>query len=120
MVWFSPVLPFLNDTEENLRGILAACFDAGVLGVLCFGIGTTMRDGDREYFYAALDRHFPGLKQRYAKKYGYAYECQSDNHDRLMPIFHDECQARGVMHDMGRIFRYLSELPPEGEQLTFL
>ena len=58
VVWLSPVLPFINDTEENLRGILKYCFDAGVKCIICFGIGTTMRDGSREYFYSALDRHF--------------------------------------------------------------
>lgn len=67
VVWLSPLLPFINDTEENLRGILDYCFDAGVAGILCFGIGTTMRKGNREYFYAALDRHFPGMKQQYIR-----------------------------------------------------
>lgn len=61
IVWLTPVLPFINDTETNLRGILDYCFDAGVKGIICFGFGTTLRDGDREYFYAALDRHFPGF-----------------------------------------------------------
>ena len=119
VVWFSPVLPFINDTEENLRGILRYCFDAGVKGILCFGIGTTLRDGDREYFYAALDRHFPGLKQKYIQKYGSAYECLSDNHEALMKIFHTECEKRGVLHDVGEIFAYMRQFPQEdGGQLS--
>lgn len=92
IVWLSPVLPFINDTEENLRGILNYCFDAGVKGILCFGIGTTIREGDREYFYAALDRHFPQMKQKYIRKFGYSYECASDNSTALMRIFHNECK----------------------------
>lgn len=119
VVWFSPVLPFINDTEENLRGILRYCFDAGVKGILCFGIGTTLRDGDREYFYAALDRHFPGLKQKYIQKYGSAYECLSDNHEALMKIFHTECEKRGVLHNVGEIFAYMRQFPQEdGGQLS--
>lgn len=118
VVWFSPVLPFINDTEENLRGILNYCFDAGVKGILCFGIGTTMRDGDREYFYAALDRYFPGLKQKYISRYGYSYSCASDNSDFLMKIFHAECEAHGVMHDVGRIFGYMNEFPTDDTQLS--
>ena len=119
VVWFSPVLPFINDTEENLRGILQYCFDAGVKGIICFGIGTTIRDGDREYFYAALDRHFPGLKQKYIETYGNAYECLSDNHEALMGIFHKECEKRGVLHDIGEIFAYMQQFPQEdGGQLS--
>lgn len=119
VVWLSPLLPFINDTEENLRGILNYCFEAGVKGILCFGIGTTMRDGDRDYFYAALDRRFPGIKQKYIKKFGYSYECTSDNHDALMKIFHAECEKRGVMHDIGQIFGYLSQFPePPSAQLS--
>jgi len=111
VVWLSPTLPFINDTEENLRGILKYCFDAGVKGILCFGFGTTLRDGDREYFYAALDRHFPGLKQKYIQKFGYSYSCTSDNHPALMAIFKAECLKHGVMHDVGQIFNYLNEFP---------
>lgn len=113
VVWLSPLLPFINDTEENLRGILNYCFDAGVRGILCFGIGTTMRDGDREYFYAALDRHFPGMRQKYITKYGYAYECTSDNNAALMELFHALCQERGVMHDPSEIFSYMNTFPDE-------
>jgi len=118
VVWYSPVLPFINDTEENLRGILGYCFEAGVCGVLCFGIGTTIRDGDREYFYAALDRHFPGVKQKYIRKYGYSYECTSDNNRELMKIFHAECGAHKVMHDVGQIFGYLNDFPQDGGQIS--
>ncbi|HAL74557.1 MAG TPA: hypothetical protein DCM45_05620 [Clostridiales bacterium] len=78
-------------------------------GILCFGIGTTLRDGDLEHFYAALDRHFPGLKQKYIQKYGFCYSCTSDNHPALMALFHDECEKHGVMHDVGQIFGYLNE-----------
>ena len=111
VVWLTPVLPFINDSEQNLRGILEYCFDAGVKGIICFGIGTTMREGSREYFYKALDRYFPGLKNEYIKKYGIAYECPSDNSPYLMKIFHQQCQKYGVMHDVNQIFSYLHEFP---------
>ena len=62
VVWLAPILPFINDTEANLRGILDYCIEAGVYGIICFGMSLTLRDGNREYFYQQLDRHFPGLK----------------------------------------------------------
>ena len=113
VVWLSPILPFLNDTEENLRGILDLCFAAGVKGIICFGMGVTLRDGDREYFYAALDRHFPGMKARYIRTFGNAYECDSPENERLMKIFRAECEERGVLHRPEDVFAYLREFPQE-------
>lgn len=118
VVWFSPVLPFINDNEKNLRGILDYCFDAGVKGIICFNIGTTLREGDREYFYAALDHHFPGLKQKYINKFGYSYECISDNNEELMKIFHSKCEANNIMHNADQIFGYLHEFPQYDGQLS--
>jgi DNA repair photolyase len=113
VVWFSPLLPFINDTEENLRGILGYCFEAEVKGIICFGIGLTLREGDREYFYKKLDEHFPGLREKYHRKYGNSYWLPSDNNDTLMEIFHSECETCGIMHDPGEIFEYLKQFPEE-------
>ena len=60
VVWLCPLLPFLNDTAENLLGILQGCAETGVKGIVYFGAGMTLREGSREYFYAQLNRHFPG------------------------------------------------------------
>lgn len=118
VVWFCPVLPFLNDTEENVRAILNACFEVGVRGVLSFGMGLTLREGDREYFYQQLDRHFPGLKQRYVRAFGLSYECPSPRADELMALFDRECELHGVMHFPDEIFAYLRQFPQAGEQLS--
>ena len=118
VVWLSPILPFINDTEENLRGILSYCVEAGVRGIICFGMGVTLRDGDREYFYEALDRSFPGVKERYVKTFGNAYEIASPDNDRLMRIFHDTCEKYGILHDNDACFSYLHELPETYEQLS--
>lgn len=108
VVWLCPILPFLNDTEQNLRGILSYCFDAGVRGILCFGMGLTLREGNREYFYAALDRHFPGLSQKYRDRYGLSYELASDRSRELTEIFRSECRAHGVLCDNQSVFAYLN------------
>ena len=118
VVWLSPLLPFINDTEENLRGILDYCIKAGVKGIICFGMGVTLRDGDREYFYTALDRHFPGLKSKYQKKYGNAYELLSDNHAKLTRILRSECEKHGIICDINDCFSYLREFPDKYEQLS--
>lgn len=113
VVWFSPLLPFINDTRENLEGILDYCIQAGVYGVICFGIGVTLREGDREYFYRKLDEHFPGMRERYHRKYGYAYEVVSDNDRELMKRFHDICRENNIVSDRDKIFAYLREFPED-------
>ena len=118
IVWLTPVLPFINDTKENLDGILDYCIEAGVYGIINFGIGVTLREGDREYFYTALDKHFPGMKERYHKKYGYAYDVRSDNHKELMAYFHAKCEKHGMVHHVDDCFRYMQELPEKYEQLS--
>ena len=118
VVWLCPILPYINDTEENLRGILGYCFDAGVVGIINFGFGVTMRSGNREYFYGKLDEHFPGMKERYIKRFGDAYECPSDNSARLWSIFRRECLAHRVMQNPGEIFAYMNEYPTVNKQMS--
>lgn len=107
VVWLSPILPFLNDTEENISGIVDLCARAGVYGIICFGMELTLRDGNREYFYRQLDRLFPGMKERYIRRYGNQYILPSPENDRLMRLFHEKCEACGIVHDNGQIFEYL-------------
>jgi len=116
VVWLCPILPFLNDTEENIRSIVEACADAEVKGIIHFGMGLTLREGNREYFYMQLDRHFPGLKKRYIRCFGNAYECLSPNARQLERVFRAECDKCGIWHDNHRIFRYLSEFEEKMEQ----
>ncbi len=118
IVWLSPFLPFLTDTEHNLLRLLDWCFDAGVKGIVCFGIGLTLREGNREYFYHALDRHFPGLSAEYSRHYGYSYEVNSPDHVRLFRLFHEKCEKHGVLHDPEACFRYIAEIPEQHAQYS--
>lgn len=118
VVWLSPILPFINDTRENIEGILDYCVRAGVHGIITFGMGVTLREGDREYFYAALDKHFPGMKEKYQRKYGYAYEVPSDNNRELMGLLRKVCKENGMLCGAEECFRYLHEFPDKYEQMT--
>lgn len=108
VVWLSPILPFINDTEENISAVLAMCAETNVYGIICFGMGLTLREGNREYFYDQLTRLFPGLKEKYIQKYGNQYEIVSPQNDRLMRLFHEQCSRNGIIHDNRQIFDYLS------------
>ena len=121
VVWLTPLLPYINDTEENLLGILNYCKEAKVYGILCFGIGVTLRDGNREYFYAQLDKKFPNLKEQYIKEYGNSYIINSKNNTKLMKIFHEFCEENKIEHNPDKIFGYLNEFEDKTafEQLSF-
>lgn len=107
VVWLCPILPFINDTRENIEGILESCIEAKVKGILCFNMGLTLREGNREYFYAQLDQAFPGLKQQYIREFGSRYECNSPRNMELMRLYHRICEKAGMMHDVREIFTYL-------------
>ena len=119
VVWFCPLLPFLTDTRENLLGVLEACRETGVKGIIWYGPGLTLRDGDREYFYAHLDRKFPGLKQEYIRRYGNAYEVMSPDGAALNRLFHEICEQYGIWHNNDLIFQYLHTLEEKESQLSF-
>ncbi|MBQ8301550.1 MAG: radical SAM protein [Clostridia bacterium] len=109
VVWLCPILPFINDTEENVRGILDYCKKAKVKGIINFGMGLTLRDGNREYFYKKLDEHFPGLKEKYIRLYGNSYEIASPDSRQLMEIFANECRQNGIMYNVNECFEYLNK-----------
>lgn len=118
VVWLTPILPFINDTEENIREILEYCVEAGVKGIICFGMGVTLRDGDREYFYKALDKHFPGIKNKYIRTYGNAYDIPSPNNENLLEIFKEVCVKNGMIYQIKECFQYLHEFPQKYEQMS--
>ncbi|MCI8560488.1 MAG: radical SAM protein [Dorea sp.] len=120
VVWLSPILPFINDTPENISGILDMCIEAKVYGVICFGMGLTLREGNREYFYGQLDRLFPHLKEKYMELYKDQYVIGSPNNQTLMKLFAKKCSKSGIVHDNDQIFKYLSDFEEKGcgEQLS--
>ena len=117
VVWFSPLLPFINDTQENIEGIIDYCTRADVHAILCFGIGLTLREGNREYFYKALDRLFPAtqqglsLKQRYQKTFGYNYVVSSPREHELMIYLKELCRRNNIMLGTDKVFKWIEEFP---------
>lgn len=122
VVWLCPILPFINDTEENIRGILDYCVRAKVKGIINFDMGVTLRDGNREYFYKKLDEHFPGLKEKYIRMYGNSYQLSSPNSRKLSMIYKSECIKNGIMCDVNECFEYLNKYEDKygGEQISWI
>lgn len=120
VVWLSPILPYINDTADNINSLLDICIDCGVKGIICFGMGLTLRDGNREYFYSKLDEHFPGLKDKYIKKYANSYSIPSPNEKQLMDIFNKRTSSEGILNDPEEIFSYLHEFPQKSFQTKLI
>ena len=118
VVWLTPILPFINDTEENITAILNECVRVGVKGIICYDMGLTLREGDREYYYAALDRHFPGMKERYIRRYGNAYSLPSPKNRQLMEFFYKICGDNGILSKPDECFRYIGEFPEKHPQMS--
>lgn len=118
VVWLDPILPFINDTEENISGVLDYCIEAKVYGIMCFAMGLTLRDGNREYFYKKLDELFPRLKSRYIGTYGNSYDVRSPKDSDLMNLFHQKCEKAGIVHNNDKIFSYLHEFEQKEKQLS--
>lgn len=118
IVWLDPILPFINDTRENLLGILNYCIENNVYGILCFNMGLTLRDGNREYFYKKLDEYFPNLKYKYMKTYGNKYEVNSLFNNDLMKLFYEVTSKNGIKTDIKELFNYMHEFPKGFKQLS--
>ena len=116
VVWLCPILPYINDNKQNIKGILDYCRDVNVKGILCFGMGLTLRRGNREYFFKKLDENFPGLKEKYIKKYGDNYALSSPNEAQLMRFFKKTTEKYGMMNNNDEIFNSLHEFPQKSTQ----
>ena len=120
VVWLCPILPYINDSEDNINSILDYCIDTNVKGIICHEMGLTLREGNREYFYNNLDKHFPGLKERYIEEYGNSYSIPSPNNKRLMGIFKRRTAQNNILNNPYKIFEYLREFPQKSYQTKLI
>ncbi|MDO5564582.1 MAG: radical SAM protein [Eubacteriales bacterium] len=138
IIWFSPFIPLVNDNIKNMEGLLNYAIKAKVKGIINFGIGLTLRDGNREYFYKKLKEIedninynkknnilynkkydvFLGLKDYYIKEYGTSYEISSEKNREIMDYFHKTCEKNNIMHNNDEIFKYLQKYESKTYQMS--
>lgn len=94
-----PVLPFIEDNEENISGIIRLARQNGAKFIYP-AFGMTLRQNQRDWYYMKLDKLFPGMKEKYIRQFGESYQCHSPNADRLKCIFKQECQNLGLLYRM--------------------
>ena len=94
-VTLMPILPFINDTKENIATIIKQAQESGASYILPM-FGLTLRKGSREYFYNSLDYHFAGIKEKYQSFFNEQYECFSPNYKVLNATFEELCSKLGI------------------------
>lgn len=100
-----PILPFINDTEENIINIVRKAYDNGAKFIFAYGMGLTLRGNQRDYYYEKLIKLFPEKKlvEQYMNGYGNSYECSSQNSRKLWSVFTKECNKYGILYKMSDI-----------------
>ena len=117
-VLLMPVLPFIEDTEENISEIIELAHKNGAKFIYP-AFGVTLRNNQRQWYYTKLDELFPGLKAKYISTYGNSYECRSHNSKKLWALFKSRCDEYGILYRMEDIIREYKK-PYQAEQLSFL
>ena len=101
-VLLMPILPFINDNEENIKNIIKKAHECGARFVFSYNLGVTLRQNQREYYFKELKKIFPNemLEKKYIETYGYTYENESKKSERLWKIFKEECEKYNLLYDM--------------------
>lgn len=120
VVWLCPILPYINDDEDNINLILDYCIESNVKGIICYGMGMTLRDGNRQYFYKKLDESFPNLKDKYIREYGDSYSVASPKNENLMKIFLEKTSKNNILNNPEDVFEYLHEFPQKSYQTKLI
>ena len=112
-----PVLPFITDKEEDIRLLVRKAAEHGARFIYAY-MGMTLRDRQRDYYYQKLDEHFPGLKEKYRRRYGNRYGCTVPDHERLWKAFIEECDRYGILYRMEDIIIAYKREQKTDEQMT--
>ena len=116
-VLIHPVLPWISDSEENIRELVRLSYLHSAKFIHCY-FGMTLRDRQRQYYYQKLDELFPGLKQKYQQVYGAKYNCMVKDHKHLRYVFQKECQKYGLLYKMEDIIKDYKKHQQTYEQLS--
>ncbi len=112
-----PVLPFIEDDPADLLRLVDLAHQSGARFIYP-GFGVTLRQNQRLWYYSQLDARFPGLKEKYQRRYGDAYHCTIPNVRRVWAAFTARCDQYGILYKMQDIVRAY-QLGYGGDQLNF-
>ncbi len=115
-VLMMPVLPFIEDTEDNINSIIELAQKSGAKFIYP-AFGVTLRQNQRDWYYKKLDELFPTIKDKYIKHFGNSYECRSPKAKELLGLFKKKCNESGILYKMNDIISEYKK-PYHVEQLS--
>ncbi|SDL33943.1 SPL family radical SAM protein [Romboutsia lituseburensis] len=106
-VLLMPILPFINDSEENIKNIIKKAYESNAKFVFSYGLGVTLRQNQRQYYFDQLNKLFPGnnLPQRYINTYKESYINPASNNKKLWRVFKEECEKYNLLYKMEDIIK---------------
>lgn len=106
-VLLMPILPFINDSEENIKNIIKKAYESNAKFVFSYGLGVTLRQNQRQYYFDQLNKLFPGnnLPQRYINAYKESYINPASNNKKLWRVFKEECEKYNLLYKMEDIIK---------------
>ncbi|MCL2253756.1 MAG: radical SAM protein, partial [Lachnospiraceae bacterium] len=115
-----PILPFVNDDEENIFRILKLAAESGARFIYP-GFGVTLRMNQRIHYYEQLKKLFPeqDLPKRYNSVYGNRYSCNIPDSRKLYERFTAECAKHDILYDMKDIIHAYKRNYGEGQLSLF-
>lgn len=116
-IMMNPVLPFITDSEDDIKRLVKLASESGAKFIHTY-MGVTLRDNQRDYYFAELDKKFPGLKEKYIRYYGRRYNCVVPNYRKLYKVFVRECDKYGILYNMKDIIKAYKKKIKSDEQMT--
>lgn len=113
-----PVLPFIEDTDDNVIKIVKQAASAGASFIFPY-FGVTLRHNQRSYYYQQLNSIFPSqhYESRYISTFGESYECITPREQDLKKVFVDACNKFHILYKMEDIITMYQQ-PYKSKQIT--
>lgn len=103
-IMLNPILPFITDNAQDIKELVRLAAAAKTKFIHTY-MGVTLRENQRDYYYQKLEKHFPGLKEKYKNTYGEKYMCNPLNAQELYKVFTSECERFGILYKMSDIIK---------------
>ena len=117
-IMLNPVLPFITDKEEDIKELVKKAHENGAKFIHTY-MGMTLRENQRDYYYAKLECLFPNMKKKYIKYYGNMYNCITPNYKALYKCLKEECEKYGILYKMQDIIKDFKKEVKENKQISF-
>lgn len=119
VVWITPILPYINDSVDNIKGILEQCKKVGVKAIITFGLSLKLEDNSREYFFKNINKLFPNVKDKYIEQFSEENSISTPKNITLENIIFKFCLDNNIKYGTENVFEYLNDFPERTNLFDF-